>query len=100
MVLQLPFFTGVLRVGNPAVILHPNRAGNDVQGDSDKKRGSPKEKGGIYQELSQNWSMCRTCGQFFTEAEIMCECMCEVPRQIRQCVLKCTDSGMVYFACL
>lgn len=95
MVLQLPFFTGVLQVGNPPGIFHPNRTGNE-----DKKSGSPKEKGGIYQELSNSWSMSRTCGQFFIEADITRECMCEVSRQISQCVLKCTDSSMVYFACL
>lgn len=61
------------------------------------KEEEPVEKGGMYQELSR---ALKEEGAIFPEAEALCQCMCEVSRQIRHCGFKCRDTGMECFACL
>lgn len=108
-VLQSHFFTEDLQIRDPLALRSwkysqmkwsfiPTGQGTKCRGTQTKKDEPLKTEG-----CSRNYQRARAragpAGNSL-QRQILCVSMCEVSRQIRPRVFKCTDSDMVYFACL
>lgn len=112
-VLQLPIFAEVLWIWDPPALESWQHSkmkwffiptGWRMNWGLRQKTGSPWRREGYTRNYQGSY---RKRGQFFPEAEIVCQCMCEVSRQITvdssvETLAWSTlqDTGMEYFACL